>query len=180
MLPIIIPATECWDDAKEEFVSTAEVCIEIEHSLASISEWEIKYKKPFLHSERSLLETMDYVQMMTISPIPKPDLSVYTRLTRNNLSEIEKYLNDPHTATWFRNEPKTATRNVITSEVVFYWMFSNQIPIECQYWNFNRLITLIRVFDDKNRPPKKLSNSELYNRNRAINAARRKKLNSKG
>lgn len=180
MLPITIPGMECWDEKNEEFVTINETNIVIEHSLASISEWEAKYKKPFLDSDKTNSEIIDYIRIMTIFPEEKPDISVYMQMTREQIHAISAYMKDSHTATWFREEQKTHKKEVVTSEIVYYWMFSNQIPIECQYWNFNRLITLIRVFDSKNKPPKKMSQSELCRRNSALNAVRRKKLNSRG
>ena len=39
MLRITIPATELWDERKEEFVSIKEKTLELEHSLVSLAKW---------------------------------------------------------------------------------------------------------------------------------------------
>lgn len=80
------------------------------------------------------------------------------------------------------NEPKTARKKqqIVTSELIYYWMVANQIPFECEKWHLNRLITLIRVCNAENTPPKKTSKKELMSRYAAMNAANRKKFNSKG
>ncbi len=180
MLTIVIPAMECWNEATEEFVRSDEVILTLEHSLFSLSEWESKYKKPFLDSSKTSLEMFDYIRMMTVKPEQKPYLDTYARISSEQLQAISEYMEDTHTATWFREENRSSKKEVVTAEVIYYWMFSNQIPIECQYWHLNKLITLIRVFSAKNKPAKKMSKNDIYRQNSALNAARRKKLNSRG
>ena len=116
---------------------------------------------------------------MTITQNVKPE--VYNHLTTGNIEEINKYIDAPMTATTFP-EDKSGKRNreIITAEVIYYWMVALQIPFECQKWHLNKLITLIRVCNAKNTPPKKMSKREIMSRNAALNAARRKQLNSKG
>jgi hypothetical protein len=69
---------------------------------------------------------------------------------------------------------------VITSELIYYWIVSFNIPFECQYWHLNRLFSLIRICNIKNSKPKKVSRMELAQRNRELNAARKAKLGTSG
>ena len=108
------------------------------------------------------------------------DPKIYNSLTNENIQQINKYIDEPMTATTFSEVSNTRSREIITSELIYYWMFSLNIPMECQKWHLNRLLTLIRVCNLKNQPPKKMSRRDLMSRNAALNAARRKKLNSKG
>lgn len=71
-------------------------------------------------------------------------------------------------------------KETVTSELIYYWMISYNIPVEFQKWHLNRLLTLIRVCNVKNSPPKRRSKREMWNRNAAINAANRKRFGSKG
>lgn len=181
MLVITIPAIEAFDDEKQEFIILAkEQTLQLEHSLVSLSKWESKWCKAFLSKEdKTEEETIDYIKCMTITQNVNPD--VYNRLTRSNIEAINSYIEAPMTATTFYNDQqKGRSRETVTSELIYYWMIALNIPMECQKWHLNRLLTLIRVCNVKNTPPKKMSKREIMNRNAALNAARRKQLGSKG
>ena len=129
--------------------------------------------------EKTDEELIDYIKCMTITQNVKED--VYDHLTEENIEEIKEYINNPMTATTF-SEDKRATKNreIITSEIIYYWMISLNIPPEYQKWHLNRLITLIRVCNIKNTPAKKRSKRDVMSRNAALNAARKNQLNTKG
>lgn len=179
MLTITIPAMELFNDITQEFIETKAQTIQLEHSLVSISKWESKWNKPFLaNNDKSIAETLDYIRCMTITQNVNPD--VYRCLSRSNIEDINNYIDAPMTATTFSDNKSGRSREIVTSELIYYWMISLNIPMECQRWHLNRLLTLIRVCNVKNAPPKKMSRREIMNRNAALNAARRKQLNSKG
>ena len=178
MLTITIPAMELFNDITQEFIETKAQTIQLEHSLVSISKWESKWNKPFLaNNDKSIAETLDYIRCMTITQNVNPD--IYRRLSRSNIEDINNYIDAPMTATTFSDNKSGRSREIVTSELIYYWMISLNIPMECQRWHLNRLLTLIRVCNVKNTPPKKMSRREIMNRNAALNAARRKQLNSK-
>ena len=178
MLKIDIQGYEFYDEVNNEFITTDPQTITLVHSLISISKWEMKWNKPFLSSEKSNEEILDYIKCMNINSNVSDD--VYTRLTNANLQEINDYINAPMTATTFNEKNKGNNREVVTSELIYYWMISLNIPMECQKWHINRLLTLVRVCSIKNNPPEKMSKQELARRNKQLNAERRKQLNSKG
>lgn len=180
MLQITIPAVEQWDEVNQEFVNLKEQTLQLEHSLVSISKWESKWNKAFLSSkEKSVEETIDYVRCMTLTKNVKPE--IYNFLTADNLSEINRYIDAPMTATYFmEDESKSGGRETITSELIYYWMIALNIPFECQKWHLNRLLTLVKVCNVKNAPPKRKSKQDIMRRNAKLNAERRKKMHSKG
>lgn len=179
MLEIIIPGLELYNEETNEFTCYDDVKLKLEHSLVSISKWESKWCKPFLDGkDKTLDEIVDYVRCMTISDNIESD--VYDRLTEENLVVINEYIGRPMTATTFNNEKKSTGREIITSEIIYYWMVSFNIPFECQYWHLNRLLTLIKVCNVKNNPPKKMSQKEILARNKALNDARKKELGTRG
>ena len=180
MLQITIPAVEQWDEINQEFISTKEQALILEHSLVSLSKWESKWCKPFLSKDtRTFEETIDYVRCMTITQNVDPN--IYNFLTNKNIEDVNNYIAAPMTATWFsKNSRKSNSSEQITSELIYYWMISLNIPFECQKWHLNRLLTLIEVCNVKNQPPKKMGRKEIMSRNTALNAARRKQLNSRG
>lgn len=179
MLTLTIPAIEMFNERTQEFVYSNETTLTLEHSLVSLSKWESKWHKPFLSKEdKTMEETIDYIKCMTITQ--NVDKSVYSRLTVDNIQAINNYIEAPMTATTFSDFNNNPSREIVTSELIYYWMISLNIPMECQKWHLNRLLTLIRVCNVKNTPPKKMSRKEIMNRNAALNAARRKKYNSTG
>ena len=180
MLQIKIPSTEAWDEDKEEFIQTShEQVLQLEHSLVSISKWEAKWCKPFLTKEdKTYEETLDYIKCMTITQNVKDE--TYNRLTKSNIDEINNYISESRTATTFSDNKSGTNREIITSELIYYWMISLNIPMECQKWHINRLLTLIRVCNVKNTSPKKMNKREIASRYASLNAARRKQFNSKG
>lgn len=183
MLQITIPSQEIFDEHTNEFHYTKEYNLRLEHSLVSISKWESKFCKPFLTKDsKTYEETIEYVKCMTITQ-NVPD-EAYQFLTDENVAEVAKYVEAPMTATWFSNvqEEGKASNNkeVITSELIYYWMITLQIPVEFQTWHLNRLLTLIRICNVKNQPDKKMSKKELMSRNAKLNAQRRAAMKSKG
>lgn len=179
MLKIFIPQRELWNEELEQFMVFNGVELQMEHSLVSISKWESKWHKSFLSTKnKTSEELMDYIRCMTITQ-NVPD-EAFSFLTPNNISDIEKYIEDPMTATTFSEDKRRSQREIVTSELIYYWMIALNIPFECQKWHLNRLLTLITVCSIKNQPSKKMSKSEIMRRNSELNAARRKRLNTRG
>lgn len=184
MLEIVVPLSEeGWDEVKEEFVEPEKKILQLEHSLVSLSKWESKYHKPFLTKEKKTPEeTTDYIKFMTITE--HVDSDVYNHLTPENIRKVNEYIKDPMTATWFSEDKSKGkgrlTGEQITAELIYYWMIALNVPSEYQWWHLNKLLTLIRVCNVKNQPQKKMSRKELIAKQAALNAKRRKELNSKG
>ena len=183
MLTINVPAFEAWDEENECFVkSNKETKLVLEHSLVSISKWEQHWKRAYLSEKpMSSVEILDYIKCMTISQ--NVNDAVYAGLTSENIIDIKNYIEDPMSATVFTSgmtAQQSAKKEVITSEVIYYMMTANNIPVEFQKWHLNRLLTLLKVCAVKNTPPKKLSKSELTRNYSAINKANRAKFHSRG
>lgn len=180
MLRIVVPELEIFDEETNKFVTKKGCTLQLEHSLLSVSKWESKWKKPFLSKEPMTdEETLDYVRCMTITQNVDPE--VYQRLTTENINEVQAYIQDPMTATTFSEEEGgKSNREVITSEIIYYWMIAHNIPIDREKWHLNRLLTLIRVCNIKNSPPKKRNKRDMLRRRAELNAARKKRLGTRG
>jgi len=144
---------EFYNEELGEFVNGKPVKLQLEHSLVSISKWEAKWCRPFLQKDddKTDEESMDYIRCMTITQNVDP--SVYDKLTKEHVDKITEYIQAPMTATWFSKEQQKRTvhnSEKITSELIYYWMIAYTIPMECQKWHINRLLTLIQVCDVKN------------------------------
>lgn len=181
MLHIDIGGGEFFNDLTNEFYYVKPRTITMEHSLLSISKWESKWKKPYLSSDsRTFEEELDYIRCMTITKDVDPLL--YNNLSIDDYKKIREYCDDPHTATTITSYlPKNRRARTITSELIYCWMVSYNIPSEYEKWHINRLLTLIRVCGIENNPNgKKMSRAEVARQNAELNRARRAKYNTKG
>lgn len=182
MLTLIVQGEEFYDERTEEFTSVPDVTLVLEHSLVSVSKWESKFKKPFLDSsEKTIEETLAYVENMVLTKNYPPE--VFSRLTEFHFNEINEYIASAESATTFSssvNQKGRRNPEVITSELVYYWMTAFNIPFECEKWHLNRLFSLIQICGIKNSSEKKMSKSEIAARNRALNEQRKAQLNTSG
>jgi len=179
MLYVTVPGGDYFDNKKAEFIYPKNQVLQLEHSLVSLAKWEANWKKPFLsRNAMTIEETIDYIRCMTLTQNVDPE--VYYRLTKENLDQVSKYIEDPMTATKFKDEKSKPSREVVTAEILYYQMITLNVPFECQKWHLNRLLTLIKVCNLKNSPSKKMSQKELLAQNKALNDQRKQMLNTKG
>lgn len=181
MLTITVSGPEeMYDESSQEFHTQGDVVLQLEHSLVSLSKWESIFEKPFLGEEtKNRKELLAYVQAMTLTvDVPA---EVFDRISVGNYEEINAYIDAKRSATWFSEAPGAPkSREVITSELIYYWMTVFQIPFECERWHLNRLFTLIRICNIKQAKPKKMSRNEVAARNRELNAQRKTQLKTSG
>lgn len=182
MLQITIPDREFLSD-DNEFFTIKGAKLTLEHSLISISKWEALHKKAFFSNESmTIQDTIDYIKCMTLTQNVDP--IVYSLLTSENIKEIQEYIDDPMTATTFSEQDSYVKRSrktkKITSEEIYYYMVSFNIPFECEKWHINRLMALIRICDIKSRPPKKRSKKASLDYMNQLNNARRQSLGTRG
>ena len=182
MLKIHIPETESYSNRYNRFINVKATDVVLEHSLISISKWEAKYHKPFLdnNSEKTNDELIDYIRFMSLTSNVDPN--AFRCIPQEEMDRILEYIKDSQSATTFADEKNgRVSREIITSELIYYWMVALQIPFECQKWHINRLLTLVKICNIKNDPKKnKMSKGDIYAQNKMLNAKRRAKLHSKG
>lgn len=179
MLSITVHVPERFDEATFEIFPEYSKTIQLEHSLVSLAKWEAKWHKPFLgKTEKSVEECRDYVRCMTITQ--HVESTLYQYISNENIQKINEYIEDPMTASWINDKNKSKNGRIVTAELIYYWMIALNIPVEFQKWHLNRLLMLIQICNEENKPQKKRSKKDLYSRNAALNAARRKSHHSKG
>lgn len=176
MLEIKVSLGELYDEETSTFVSSSTYKVYLEHSLSSVSKWESVWEQAFLgKKEKTQKQTISYIEMMIINEELPP--GVFTKLIKDHLEEIMQYVSAEMTATKLHVDPNAPTsREIITSELIYYWMISMNIPVEFEHWHLNRLITLIRVINLKNTPKKKMSSADR----KQLNRQRLRELNTRG
>lgn len=181
MLTLNIRGHEFFNEETEEFLTVGDVTLEFQHSLSSLSKWESEWEIPFLDGKAKTNEqVLDYIKCMCLTPNVAPE--VFLRLTDEHLVQINNHINAKKTATWF-NERATNSRNkeVITTELIYFWMVTYQIPFECQNWHLERLLTLIKIVNIKQSPTKTtMGKREQADERRALNEARQKQFGMEG
>lgn len=179
-LVIVVPGQELFDNEKQKFITTEDVTLRMEHSLVAIHNWESKWHKPFLTPNgRTGEEVFDYFRMMCLDDDVDP--TVFDRITEENLREIQAYMENTMTATTFSNLPdRPGRQEIVTAEIVYYWMVSLQIPLDRETWHFGRLIALIKTVNGKNAPKKKMNTKDALAQQRELNAQRRAAMQSNG
>lgn len=179
MFKLVIPGDEVYNEATCEFSTVNDTVLRLEHSLVSLSKWESIWLKPFLSKDKKTVEeTISYIKCMVLDEDVNDE--VFSRLTPELVDSIIKYMESPMTATTIKSDKKNTSREIITSELIYYWMIALQIPIEFEKWHINRLFMIINVTNAKNNPGKKMSKNEILSRNRALNESRKKSINTSG
>lgn len=182
MLKLIVKEAEFFNEETEEFITLEETFLELEHSLASLSKWESKYQKSFLsYPEKTDEEIIGYIEAMDLSGNFSFDIT--SRLTQEDFDSINNYIASPQSATTFSDVGEKQGRSrseIITSELIYYWMTIYNIPFECENWHLNRLFALIRICNIKNAKEKKMSRSEAAAQQRSLNAQRKAQMGTKG
>ena len=175
MLTITIPKKTFYDEANNMFIDFESKTIKLEHSLVSLSKWESKWEKPYISKvEKTDEEMIDYIKCMTITQ--NVEDSVYKRLSPQNLEDITAYIESPMTATTITRHDQKKNQDIITAEVIYFWMTIFNIPMECQKWHLNRLLTLVAVCDAKQSPGKKMSQREQHKTYDQLNEERKRKF----
>ena len=160
------------DESGELFIKvTSGGTLNLEHSLISVSKWESKFHRSFVkRPPNNSDELLEYIRCMVVSE-SKPGLIEH--LSPANFEAIDEYIHDPMTATYMRDRPDSGGGgDVITSELIYYWMIQLNIPFECQHWHFKRLMTLIKLTNAKNNSSK-VNPKRMAAQNRALNAKRK-------
>ena len=176
---IVVPAGELFNPQTNEFIPVKKTTLLLEHSLVAISKWESEWEIPFFSkTPKTNEQVMHYIKCMTLTKNVDPH--VYDILTNENLQEIKAYIDKKQTATTISKHAKSNSREIVTSELIYYSMITQNIPKEFEKWPINRLLTLIDVCAIKNAPPKKRGFKQTQDYYDAINKARRAKFGSKG
>lgn len=183
MLKLSLPKLDVWNPDKEVFEDLGSITVELEHSLYTIAGWESKWKKPFANNKGLAHEEfIDYI-MNFMCQTPNVPKTAWLSLNQESIQKVNEYIEDPSTATTIKRNnfrPKGSRREIVTAELIYYYMTQLNIPFECEHWHLNRLMTLIEVGLIKSSPPKKMGRREAAALQAKQNAEMRAKLGSRG
>jgi hypothetical protein len=182
-MPLVlhIEPYEGFDSNSNEFITVKETTLQLEHSLISLKKWEQKYHIPFLDEdkEKTTEQWLYYIECMNMTQNVDPNVFKY--MSVSNIEKVTEYIKDPMTATWFTDskENKRKKKEVITAEIIYYWMIELNVPPQYEKWHLNQLLTLIRVINVKH-DTSKMGKKEQAMQRSALNAQRRARSHSRG
>jgi len=183
-MPLIlhIEPFEGFDSDRNEFVNVKETTLQLEHSLISLKKWEQKYHIPFLDDDNNKTseQWIYYIECMNMTQNVDPN--VFRYMSVENIKKVTEYIKDPMTATWFtdtKEQGNKKKKEVITAEIIYYWMIELNVPIQFEKWHLNQLLTLIRVINVKHDNTKMGKKEQAMQRS-SLNAQRRAKMHSRG
>jgi hypothetical protein len=184
MKTIVVPPLEMWNDELSQFEYGPEGQFVFEHSLYAISQWEAKYKKSFFVSISSGMPGTEFLDYITFGVV-EGDKTLVKWMSEDNIEELKNYMSDPCSASTVNTREKAqASRGqggqFMTSELLYSYLVGLQIPFEVQYWNLNRMLMLIKMCNQNNKPKEKMSKKDNASSMAALNRARRAKSGSKG
>ncbi len=184
MLRLFLPKSEIWNPEKEAFEYIGRIPVDLEHSLYTISGWEMKWKIPFAGRKGLTHEQLlDYI-MNFMCQTPNISKKEWLSMDQKTIKMIAEYMENPMTATTINHHysgKKVGSRHeTVTSELIYFYMAQFGIPFECEHWHLNRLMMLINVCAVKNSAPKKMGKGEAAALQRRLNAERRAKTGSRG
>ena len=178
MITLDLGSQEYYDDEKNEFITETGGIVRFEYSLKAIYDWEYKWRKPFLKGNLSREEYVDFYLTMALDPV---DVKF---ITDDVIFKLSKYISDSSTATVFNkvgeSSGKVGNTKLYTSEELYALMALENIPIEFENRNLNRLLTILRVIASYKEPPKKMSKEDIYKQNAELNRLRREQMKTKG
>lgn len=178
-IPILVEENELFDESTGRFIIVNPQKLIIEHSLVSISKWESKWHKMFLETpNKTGQEFLDYIRCMTINKDVNP--LAYYSLSQQNITDIVKYMEDPMTASHVNEFGRSGPHENVSSELIYYWMFTYGIPIEVEKWHINRLLMLIKIFSRKNSKATKGDKAAMARYNAELNRKRCAELGTRG
>lgn len=181
MIAIDLGTIEYYDGKKNEFVYLEGGIVRFEYSLKVLYEWEARWRKPFLKGDLNEEELVDFYLRMALDPID-PQFMTY-----DVMEELSKYVGTPQTATTFSSVTTDAKHGngfnkakIYTAEELYALMFANNIPLDFENRNLNRLFVILRIISSYNSPPKKMSKQDIYKQNAQLNAQRKAQFKTKG
>lgn len=168
---------EFYDDETDSFINVKGGVYKFENSLRALAKWESKYCKPFLVNDGKTVDELRYFcWCMCLDDSLDPRL-----IGDEELMVLTDYMKERPTATTFRDDPtEKRSSTFVTSETLYAKMAESGVPFECDTWNLIRLSTVLRAISEDSKPKRKMSQREIINQNREINAKRRAQLKSKG
>lgn len=175
---ITIPAAEMYDSKTQMFSDEPEITFEVEHSLVSLSKWEALTNKAFLGpAEKTTDEVYLYIQCMVLGDAEVP-MSSIRRIPRAEFEKIHAYIDKSQTASWFSEipgQPQRRNREIPTAELIYHWMIAMAVPVEkFETWHLGRLFVQLKMINEKNKKPTKMTKAEVMAKHRATMEKNRK------
>ena len=206
MLTIIIEPFSVFDEKTETFINVeTKTVLKLEYSLKAITEWEKKYKKPWLQQSkpknpyvkepegptRTEEEMRYFIKcMVTNIEFDEIDDTIFYGLSEENARKIGDYLGDSQGVNIKVPEvkPRKGAKKdpfPLSSDRIYAWVFELEMTLEVENWNIFRLLTVIQMINYDNTPDDQKKNVSTTSKSTAeayakLNEQRLKQYGTKG
>ena len=170
MFSLEIPDLELYDSEKMQFYTIEGGCFTFSYTLNKLYQWENRTNVRFIDNPELTIELLQDFVVFICNEELKPEL-----VNEKVISMFMEEINNVTGPTVLPKRPNKGRKNILTSDIIYAYMYTLGIDTKWEYENLNKLLLLIAVVQDISNPPEKMSKEESIEAMRQQNEEMRRK-----
>ena len=170
MFSLEIPDLELFNSEKMQFYIVKGGRFTFSYNLHNLYKWENRTNVRFIDNPDLSIELLCDFMISICNEELNPEL-VNDKLIYMFMEEINKVTGP----TILPKRPSSGKKNILTSDIIYAYMYTLGIDTKWEYENLNKLLLLIAVIQDISNPPEKMSKEESIESMRQQNEEMRRK-----